>query len=646
MPRRIEDETGVANFIDPSERKSAAKPLTGRALEEETSRLYKSARPGNELSLGEEPVIAPPRRTAPKKAKPKNKIGPPGPSLTGSMTMTPLEPAAPSTLDAGPTPFVGAPLALPPEQPRPNLTPSQFSALGGAPGDFAGVQERLRALPPEAGQLVKPRPAGIDMDEVAKDVADATDNLALNPKLWAGAGIAGATAGLGLAGAGGLAGAINLGGAGGAATGLLNGGAPEDVAGEALTGGVLGGAGHAIGSALGKAAGWLRGSPVDEVTQPLTQLDDVTQLRPPPRAPAMVQRSDTVASPQRLPTEIAPPRDATQLLPGGSPGASQTIPGRMVPRDATQIIPGGSPGAIRGEILNTTPGVAPPPAPLNPALLENQPVRFPTPATETANIRAPVDAGQFPRFGSASAPRGSSLVQPQPLDELAPQGLRRNAVSQDFTPPNFDREPVALDEFMKVKREFFPNQPKTVAQESPFSARPQIGPAPQASFGPKSVAPGPWPTQTPQVGGLESLSGRVLRSPLAAGLLTSAAALGGAATGSGYPIGQGSAAPSSIEQPYASPRPEAVSRPEEIAPQGEEPVEELKPLIQHSGISHEDMAAGFAAKDGFDFKIISPLLKQKYMQEAAPYFSQGTGSGLRGGLLRGAEGLDSLLRGK
>ncbi len=208
MARRIVDETGAANFIDPSERKR--KPatfgpqdeLTGSVLESKTEDLYGAARPGPKLSLFAENQPLP-QRKAVRRPKPS---APPIPKI-------PIATDFENPIDGGTTPdlskdpflnpdFIrnlGRPAPTPTVIERPSLTPSQFGALGGAPQDFGALQEKLRALPPTAGQPPPVRPAGVDLGEIARDVADVTDaGGAFNPTMWGGAAALGALGGVGL----------------------------------------------------------------------------------------------------------------------------------------------------------------------------------------------------------------------------------------------------------------------------------------------------------------------------------------------------------------------------------------------------------------------------------------------------------------
>lgn len=619
MPRRIVDETGIANFIEPEERKSYKPPLTGNVLAETTSRLYSDARPGTPLSLSGPEV----RRTAPKKAKPKSRIGPPVPATQPAIQpetdfVDPPEEPPPEW-----TPFVGAPLQLPPEEPRPNLTPSQFSALGGAPEDFAGVQEKLQNLPPEAGQLVKPKPSGVDIDEISRDL-DA--EVWRDPKIWGGSAALGASLALGpsaatLGGLGtganvlGRAGVGALGGLGGS---LITGDSPKQ---GALTGALLGPGledATALGAgAVGRALGGLRGAP--------SLADDATRVLP--RAP-------------RPPEDTAllnfPVKDATQ------PG--QLVHNAPLPR-APASIGGGQTQNIRPPVQAATPrgALTDPGGSVN---FRNPAPKSTTGAVDPAKVALP------------EAQR--SLVRPSPL-EFPPAGT---PVDQGFDVGNGARDLTDPQLFPTPTMTQTPATRASAELVAPRLSSSAVGQ--WANRGPKGGQPAPGPVASPRggvLGSLDSAAGAVRRHPLAAKLLALAGVAGGLPAGVGLGSGGDNAAiaspPRDAQGPFAvqRPTPTAVASPEHIEPVDVEEVETLKPLIKTSGISQQDYAQALAEQDGFDWTVASPAIREKYLIEASQYFEaippagplRSQPGGLRGGLLqlgRGAESIDNLLKGR
>lgn len=115
--------------------------------------------------------------------------------------------AAPREPGRSPAPKKSPPISIDISQAdsrRPDLTPSQFGALGGNPNDYAGVQDKLHALPFTAGQPVQSKGSGIDGGELFRDLAADQDRryFGQTPQVWQqalGAGLGGATA-MGLGG--------------------------------------------------------------------------------------------------------------------------------------------------------------------------------------------------------------------------------------------------------------------------------------------------------------------------------------------------------------------------------------------------------------------------------------------------------------
>src|SRR5687767_1541902 len=105
MPKRIADETGVANFIAPEERLSYRPVPTGRLLN---------------FQPGDTPVaVQEPRKRAQPKNKPTNRIGPPA----RPTRLPEIQPA--TDFEGYDTKVLPRPLDT---SDRPSLTPSQFSA--------------------------------------------------------------------------------------------------------------------------------------------------------------------------------------------------------------------------------------------------------------------------------------------------------------------------------------------------------------------------------------------------------------------------------------------------------------------------------------------------------------------------------------